>query len=311
MSDPESPTEEQVAFSLVSLSLALVQFGLSVEIKSHVSDICLCSIKLVSHAHQLGRRPTGSIRRCDLEYWKTLICHLSVVFVLMSMQTVCAEISYVDVNAVGNNDGTSWANAFVELRDALSAVPADHSNTEIWVAKGMYTATDATGSRAASFRLAAAAAIYGGFPSGGADFVGRDPESYETVLSGDFKGNDTGSINRDDNSYHVVYVDANTADVLLNGITISGGYANGDGEKDCGGAVFLKSGKLTIESCLLIDNEAVVSGGAVYSSGSQALIVGCEFEANSASISGGGIYFNKSYSQLLGTFWSQSRMALP
>jgi len=33
-------------------------------------------------------------------------------------------------------------------------------------------------------------AAYGGFPTGGGNWDGRDPSAYETVLSGDLDGND-------------------------------------------------------------------------------------------------------------------------
>src|SRR5690606_12302184 len=40
---------------------------------------------------------------------------------------------YVDANATGANDGSSWEDAFVDLQDALNGPAA-----EIWVAKGTY-----------------------------------------------------------------------------------------------------------------------------------------------------------------------------
>jgi hypothetical protein len=38
---------------------------------------------------------------------------------------------FVDINATGSDDGSSWANAYTDLQDALDAVNADYQ--EVWV----------------------------------------------------------------------------------------------------------------------------------------------------------------------------------
>ena len=45
------------------------------------------------------------------------------------------DIFYVDINAAGNDDGSSWADAFGHLEDAIAA--AGYCD-QIWVAKGTY-----------------------------------------------------------------------------------------------------------------------------------------------------------------------------
>ncbi|MEZ4932208.1 MAG: hypothetical protein R2788_08835 [Saprospiraceae bacterium] len=47
-------------------------------------------------------------------------------------------IVYVDANASGNNDGSSWTNAFNNLQDALSLANTSADVTQIWVAAGTY-----------------------------------------------------------------------------------------------------------------------------------------------------------------------------
>ena len=52
---------------------------------------------------------------------------------------------YVDANAAGANNGSSWANAYNYLQDALA--DATVSGDDIWVAKGMYKPDQGGGSK--------------------------------------------------------------------------------------------------------------------------------------------------------------------
>jgi len=80
-------------------------------------------------------------------------------------------IIYVDADATGSHNGTSWANAFTSLQDGLDA--AATSPAEIWVAEGTYKPTVEYGGaddRYKSFQLKNGVALYGGFdPSVGDD----------------------------------------------------------------------------------------------------------------------------------------------
>lgn len=57
------------------------------------------------------------------------------VVILGSLGWVGGAVYYVDDSAPGANNGTSWANAFVYLQDALSVVAPDDL---ICVAQGTY-----------------------------------------------------------------------------------------------------------------------------------------------------------------------------
>jgi len=46
-------------------------------------------------------------------------------------------IIYVKAAATGQNDGTSWTDAFTDLQDALDAAAVTPGFDEIWVAKGV------------------------------------------------------------------------------------------------------------------------------------------------------------------------------
>jgi hypothetical protein len=138
---------------------------------------------------------------------------------------------YVDVDAPGSNDGSSWHNAFNHLQDALSLAANGNS---IWVAEGSYRPDQGTqqtpGDRNASFELKDGVQIKGGFAGyGTADPNQNDPELYPVVLSGDLQGDDgLDFINNNDNSYHVVTGSNVTASASLEGVVVTGGNADGE-----------------------------------------------------------------------------------
>lgn len=66
---------------------------------------------------------------------------------------------YVDADANGSNDGSSWVNAFTDLQDALAATGY---GDEIWVTAGTYRPTDSN-DRTKSFALVEGVELYGGF----------------------------------------------------------------------------------------------------------------------------------------------------
>ena len=64
------------------------------------------------------------------------------------------KICYVNAGiSGGNNDGTSWGNAYVSLQDALTAA---HDGDQIWIAAGTYYPTKLVGGtdvRFATFQM--------------------------------------------------------------------------------------------------------------------------------------------------------------
>ncbi len=168
---------------------------------------------------------------------------------------------FVDQRAIGAKDGSSWTNAHTSLQDALDAAQPGH---EIWVAQGVYK-PDAgknvlTGDLTATFMLKSGVALKGGYAGlGKSDPNARDITAYETVLSGDLKGDDKpaaqsfdlySEASRTDNSLHVVSALNVDNKALLEGVTITGG--NGI---DGAGLCLVRSNPV-ISQCVLRTNRA-------------------------------------------------------
>ncbi|MGA2071057.1 MAG: right-handed parallel beta-helix repeat-containing protein [Sedimentisphaerales bacterium] len=222
--------------------------------------------------------------------------------------TVCCwyiPVIYVDENATGSNDGTSWVNAYKYLQDALWDIPPAGC-TEIWVAEGTYkpdrssAEPNGSGDRTATFNLINKVAIYGGFPPGGGDWQSRNPDTYKTILSGDLKGNDRQNVDpcdllndpcRAENSYHVVTGSNTDRTAVLNGFTITGGNASDISyityTYSLGGGMYNNSGSPTITNCTFSGNSAdngggYGGGGGMYNEGGGPIVTNCTFSGNAA-----------------------------
>jgi len=211
-----------------------------------------------------------------------------------------SRIWFVDTEAMGANDGTSWADAFTDLQDALATATG---TDEIWIAEGTYTPTSGT-DRSVRFTVTGAQdrlGIYGGFTSGESDRSERDPSANPVVLSGDIGTSDDTS----DNSFHVLFFDGTTGgtittNTVLDGVTVTAGNANGSGTDNKGGGV-LCDGRGSGNGCspqirnVTFFSNAGANGGAIYSDGrnegaSTPQITNVIFSGNTVSSQGGAIY---------------------
>ncbi len=219
------------------------------------------------------------------------ICGVAILAMLPALTAQGATI-YVDDDGP-NGDGTTWCTAKTDLRAVLGSAS---SGDIIRVAQGVYitgtcapncTSTD----RDASFVLHNNVEVYGGYAGCGApDPDARDFVLYETTLSGDLHGDDNPAFGADhssraENNYHVVAPDAQvTSGTILDGVTVYGGNADGNGPpRDIAGGLYLVNDcDLTITNCLVRSNFAKYGGGMNLFGGSDPTITDCVFEDNIA-----------------------------
>lgn len=206
---------------------------------------------------------------------------------------------YVDPEATGAGDGTSWADALDDLLVARCLAQNEPGITEIWVVGGTYTPAAPGGSRSATFQLISGLALRGGFAGTETSLDQRDlsnPDNW-SVLSGDLDGDDLpGFVNNGDNSYHVVTGEGVDATAVLDGFVITGGNADGPGPEGVGGGMYVYAGSPTVINCIVAGNFAAGSGAGMRVEwslteigGSYPAITNCVFTGNHAAGSAGAI----------------------
>ncbi len=223
-----------------------------------------------------------------------------------------ANVRYVDVDATGSNDGSSWSNAYNNLQDALDAAC---EGGEIWVAEGTYYPTsdpidNGNDSRDFSFHMDHELKVYGGFDGTETMLSERDVINHPTILSGDFNQDDTVSgqgtdlfiSNSSENAYHVFVISGITGNPVIDGLVIQNGNAdagsndsyswNGPVYRDLGGGLYLYDTDIQIRNCTFQYNYAR-HGGGVSSSSTNTVVEDCIFDRNIGTSDGGGycMYF--------------------
>lgn len=230
---------------------------------------------------------------------KPVVCAM-LVTVAVALEAD-AKLIYVNQTASGANDGTSWQNAYTDLRAALIAAENDDV---LWVAHGVYKPTTGT-DRVASFLIEhKRVSMYGSFAGTETNLAQRNIAAYPTVLSGDLAGNDTTDANGvvldweqivgQDNSYNVVMVWGGDAGALIDGFTITAGLEdNTDGRclpAQCGSGILTAGANTVLKNVVMRGNRGVVNpGGAIYYWEGSGSVTDCSFIGN-AGCQGGAVH---------------------
>lgn len=231
-----------------------------------------------------------------------------VVALMTATPAAAQKVIYVDTDAAGTNDGSSWTNAFVFLQDALAVATG---GDEVWVAEGVYRPDRGTGvvrgDRNSSFRIAAGVKVYGGFSGREAGRDDRANPAHKTLLSGDLLGNDVApvvhtTISRQDNSVHVVTIVGTGPETILDGFEIAGGNANsGFFPNNVGAGILIDGARVAITDLVIRDNAAQIYGGGMWAMNSHLKGNGLLFSNNYSDFRGGGLYGERSTIELRGS----------
>jgi hypothetical protein len=218
----------------------------------------------------------------------------SALFVAVFGNPAGGRVIYVHGGAAGNNNGTSWQHAYVEVSPALAAASA---GDELWIAEGAYAS-------GAGLTIPGGVAVYGGFVGTESAVAERDWSVHVSRLAGPgFSGSRA----------NVLTATSPTAGTVLDGVTIADGYpvfSPGGGLYVSGGTMVVRNctfqnnylgwsygaglcayhADLTVENCRFTGNYCHLgSGGAIALLGAtSARITGCDFLANTVVTAGNG-----------------------
>jgi predicted outer membrane repeat protein len=189
-------------------------------------------------------------------------------------------IWYVNITATGNNNGTSWEDAFSVVQDGVNAASGGHV---VFVAEGTYT-NSPNPLTASVLTMAAGVEVYGGFTATEIFLSDRgDPATHPIILDGD------------NASYHVV---VGASNARLDGFTITGGNANGSGNNTYGGGMFNDNVTgLVVANCTFSGNSATGTfgrGGGMYNYNCSPKITNCTFSVNWGTLGGGILNYENS-----------------
>ena len=225
------------------------------------------------------------------------------IYLLFSTLLLANAQIFVKQDATGNNDGTSWTNAFTDLQVALDAsVPGD----QIWLAAGTYIPEGPTPD-STHFLATQPVQLYGGFAGTESNISQRDWNANPTIISGDVLQNDIpGNFvsNRTDNAHHVLIINAPNTESVIDGLIFESGTTRMDNyaptaidipyNRWSGGALYLYRTGAIIRNSLFHDNDGV-RGSGIFAFGDTLHMISLEienviFRDNDGSNGAGGFF---------------------
>jgi hypothetical protein len=188
-----------------------------------------------------------------------------------SVQVPSASKIYVNDDAAGSNNGTTWENAFTNLQ---SAITNWIEGKQIWVAEGVYVPGT---NRADQFTLKVNMAVYGGFAGNEGFLIHRKWTNNPSILEGDIgvKGDSS------DNIQQIVRVPAAATGSLLDGFTIENAYGSTVGAGIWIGAAML------VQNCIIQTNSG--STGGMHTDYVKATVRNTIFRGNHGTYRGGAL----------------------
>ena len=212
---------------------------------------------------------------------------------------------FVDATATGNNNGSSWNNAYTSLAMAIKHIDTANQIDTLLIARGIYKPEynyhdTPTSNKTTSFVLTRGnIAIIGGYASGGGSL---NPAINTTILSGNI-GNFYDST---DNSNKIMYIIGtnrqNTIDhIFVHNLTFQESYGfntigwvyeniNGYSlNASIGGGLAVHNANVTVDNCIFQRNHNHQTGSGLGQEYGHIIINNCKFDNNNSKHSGGAV----------------------
>ncbi|MBB3838372.1 hypothetical protein FHS57_002377 [Runella defluvii] len=219
-------------------------------------------------------------------FWLTVLLFRQTTFA-KTYTVPCNSIFYVKANATGANNGSSWADAYTSLQDALAVTC---SGAQIWVAAGTYKPDQGIGytlgNRSHSFSMKSGVAIYGGFSGTETQHAQRNWRTNVTTLSGDIGM----SGNNGDNS-HSVITNYGTNSVIVDGFTVTQANATPPAGNLIGGGIYNVGSSPTIRNCIFSNNTGNYANAGIFNENTGTpTIINCLFINNVGTLYSSGVF---------------------